>query len=98
MFRGDLARAVFADLRTTGFSFDVELLARAQRRGARVVEFPVTWDDVPGSTFDPLSHGAAAFWELAMISGRLRRSTTTAEVTPLTPRVGDRPLAPAAEA
>ena len=53
VFRGDLARAVFADLRTTGFSFDVEVLGRAQRRGARIVEFPVTWDDVPGSTFQP---------------------------------------------
>ena len=50
---GDLARRVFADLRTTGFSFDVEMLARAQALGARIDEFPVTWTDVPGSTFVP---------------------------------------------
>lgn len=97
LFRGDLARAVFGDLVTTGFSFDVELLARAQRRGARIVEFPVTWDDVPGSTFDPFTHGASAFWELALIARRVRQSSDTAEVAVLLPRTPPA-LAPAAEA
>lgn len=97
IFRGALARAVFGDLVTTGFSFDVEVLARAQRRGARVVEFPVTWDDVPGSTFMPLSHGASSFWELARIARRVRRSSDTAEVAVLTPRTAP-VLAPVIEA
>jgi hypothetical protein len=97
VFRGDLGRAVFGDLVTTGFSFDVELLARAQRRGARIVEFPVTWDDVPGSTFVPLTHGAAAFWELALIARRVRQSSDTAEVALLVPRTSPA-LAPAVEA
>lgn len=97
IFRGSLARAVFGDLVTTGFSFDVEVLARAQRRGARVVEFPVTWDDVPGSTFMPISHGASSFWELARIAHRVRTTSDTAEVTILTPRPAPA-LAPAAEA
>ena len=35
VFRGDLAREVFAETRSDGFSFDVEVLGRAQRRGAR---------------------------------------------------------------
>ncbi|MBS45755.1 MAG: glycosyl transferase family 2 [Nocardioides sp.] len=72
LFDGDLARAVFAELRTTGFSFDVEVLARCQIAGASVVEFPVQWVDVPGSTFEPLRHGPASFWALATISRRLR--------------------------
>jgi dolichyl-phosphate beta-glucosyltransferase len=95
VLRGDLARVIFADLRCAGFSFDVEVLARAQQRGARVVEFPVTWDDVPGSTFQPARHGAFAFWELAVISRRLRSQPAVADVTvlPVAP-----PLAPAAEA
>lgn len=101
VFRGDLARAVFGDLVTAGFSFDVEVLARAQRRGATVVEFPVTWDDVPGSTFVPIAHGASAFWDLALIARRLRRSADTAEVAVLAPRAVPATgpaLAPAAEA
>jgi dolichyl-phosphate beta-glucosyltransferase len=83
VFRGDLARSVFADLVATGFSFDVEILGRAQRAGARVVEFPVTWHDVPGSTFLPMWHGASTFWELAVIARRLRNSPSVGQVTPL---------------
>ena len=72
VMRGDLARATFAELRTTGFSFDVELLARFQRRGARITEFAVQWADVPGSTFAPLRHGAGSFLNLAVIAWLLR--------------------------
>lgn len=75
MMRGDLARAVSADLVSTGFSFDVELLARAVQSGARLAEFPVRWTDVPGSTFSPARHGASAFTELAAIAWRTRRTT-----------------------
>jgi dolichyl-phosphate beta-glucosyltransferase len=97
LFRGDLARTIFAELVATGFSFDVEVLGRAQRRGARVVEFPVTWDDVPGSTFLPLWHGASTFWELAVIARRLKGQPVLAEVTVLPPPLAP-PLAPVAEA
>jgi glycosyltransferase involved in cell wall biosynthesis len=77
---GDLGRRVFAGLRTTGFSFDVEMLARAQALGARIDEFPVTWADVPGSTFDPLRHGAGSFASLALIAWRARRDRVTVPV------------------
>jgi glycosyltransferase involved in cell wall biosynthesis len=70
---GELARQVFAEMRTTGFSFDVEMLARAQALGARIDEFPVTWTDVPGSTFDPVRHGAGSFADLALIAWHARR-------------------------
>ena len=72
VMRGDLAREVFAQTRADGFSFDVEVVSRFQRRGARVVEFPVRWVDVAGSTFVPLRHGLAAFAELATIAWRVR--------------------------
>ena len=72
VMRGDLAREVFAETRADGFSFDVEVVSRFQRRGARVVEFPVHWVDVAGSTFVPLRHGLAAFAELATIALRVR--------------------------
>lgn len=100
VFRGDLARSVFDDLRSTGFSFDVEVIGRAQRRGARVVEFPVAWDDVPGSTFQPFRHGAIAFWELGVIARRLKDTPTTADVMVLRPLPRPAPveLAPVVEA
>lgn len=88
---GDLARSVFADLRTSGFSFDVELLARARAQGAEIVEFPVVWKDVPGSTFVPALHGLASFGQLARISWQLqteRRAAVRAQVVPVSLTVG----------
>jgi glycosyltransferase involved in cell wall biosynthesis len=72
LMRGDLARSVFAQTQTRGFSFDVEVLARALRTGARLAEFPVSWVDVPGSTFHPVRHGVNSFAALAAIKWRLR--------------------------
>ncbi|MFI9818073.1 dolichyl-phosphate beta-glucosyltransferase [Saccharothrix variisporea] len=66
-FTADLARAVFEPLRTVGFSFDVEVLARAQRLGAVIEEVPVRWIDVPGSTFAPLRHGLRSFTDLRRV-------------------------------
>jgi glycosyltransferase involved in cell wall biosynthesis len=87
IFRGDLAREVFAQCGTRGFSFDVELLARCQALGSRIVEFPVTWSDVPGSTFSPMRHGLRSFSDLAAIAWRLwrRPSRRTQPVSTLRP-------------
>jgi glycosyltransferase involved in cell wall biosynthesis len=71
-FRGDVARRAARRLRTAGFSFDVELLVLLRAAGALVEEIPVTWTDVPGSTFVPARHGAGAFAELARIAWRCR--------------------------
>ncbi len=71
-FRGDVVRGVIGNLKTPGFSFDVELLVLLRAAGAHIEEMPVTWVDVPGSTFVPARHGAAAFAELARIAWRNR--------------------------
>ncbi|HWI42735.1 MAG TPA: glycosyltransferase [Nocardioides sp.] len=72
MFDGNLARRAAELLETAGFAFDVELLVLMRAAGARIEEIPVTWVDVPGSTFVPARHGAAAFAELARIAWRHR--------------------------
>ncbi len=66
-FAADVARAAFGPLRTTGFTFDVEVLARARRLGAVIEEAPVRWIDVAGSTFDTLRDGYRSFAALHRI-------------------------------
>lgn len=48
-FRRDAALKVFSKATVDGFSFDVELLLIAQRRGLRIKEVPVEWRDAKGS-------------------------------------------------
>jgi glycosyltransferase involved in cell wall biosynthesis len=66
-FSGPVARAAALPLRTTGFAFDIELIARCQRLGATLTEIPVTWRDVPGSTFSVSLHSAGIARDLAAI-------------------------------
>ncbi len=47
LFRGDVARDLFAALRTDGFGYDVDVLYRARRRGLRIREVPVRWINSP---------------------------------------------------
>jgi dolichyl-phosphate beta-glucosyltransferase len=80
-FTGPVARRAAADMTATGFAFDVELIARCRQLGADMIEIPVNWHDVPGSTFSVWRHSVAAFAEIAKIwvALRARSSWTEAE-------------------
>lgn len=43
LFKGDVARQLFAQLSTSGFAYDVEILVLARRSGFTVIEVPVRW-------------------------------------------------------
>jgi glycosyltransferase involved in cell wall biosynthesis len=66
-FSGPLARAAALRLTTPGFAFDIELIALCQRLGAGLTEFPVHWQDMPGSTFSVPRHSAAALRDVVSI-------------------------------
>ncbi len=53
---GALGRQVAAHMRLDGFAFDVELLSRASRLGARIREVPVHWYHMEQSRVRPLRH------------------------------------------
>jgi dolichyl-phosphate beta-glucosyltransferase len=82
------ADLIFQPLRTPGFAFDVELLARAQRIGAVIREIPVSWQDMPGSTFHPMRDGYRSFAALAsirlLLAGPEQRPAAAPALTPLT--------------
>ena len=66
-FSGPLARAAALRLTTHGFAFDIELIALCQRLGASLTEFPVHWQDMPGSTFSVPRHSGAALRDVVSI-------------------------------
>jgi len=65
LFRSSVAQDLFSRMRMNGFSFDVEVLVIARRRGYQVAEVPVNWVHQPGSkvrlTFDSLRMAADLF-------------------------------------
>jgi glycosyltransferase involved in cell wall biosynthesis len=86
-FDGSLGRAAAEQLRTTGFSFDVELLAHCVRRGASVTAIPVVWRDRPGSTFSVRRHSLQCLLDLARIRARAGFRMPRVPVTPNIPVV-----------
>lgn len=72
VFRTAAARDVFESVALGGFTFDVEVLARALAANLRIMEIPVSWSDDAGSSFRPLRHGVQAFGELYRLHRVLR--------------------------
>jgi dolichyl-phosphate beta-glucosyltransferase len=66
LFSATAAEQSFAPARLDGFSFDVEALFVARRRGFRIAEVPVTWRNDEATRVDTFK-GAVAFLDLARI-------------------------------
>jgi dolichyl-phosphate beta-glucosyltransferase len=71
LFRGVAAAALFPQVTTDGFGFDVELLMLAGRRGFRVAEVAVSWADQPGSKVRVLREGPRMLYEVLAARRRL---------------------------
>ena len=67
LFRGDLARQIFSELRTDGFAYDVEAVYRARRGGRRVVEIPVRWINSEPTRVLAIRHSAHMFVDVFKI-------------------------------
>jgi dolichyl-phosphate beta-glucosyltransferase len=67
LFRGDVARELFGQLRTAGFAFDVEVLRRALVAGYQVREVPVRWVSSGASRVSPLRDSARMLRDLVRI-------------------------------
>lgn len=78
-FRGEAADVLFPLQRLHGWTFDVELLFVALRRGYRVVEVPIPWYYYPGSRISILRNSLAMFTDLFRIRRNWRRGLYSAE-------------------
>lgn len=72
LFRGDVADELFGQLQTTGWLFDVELLARARKAGYRVKEVPVEWFNDADSRFRSVAGIRRALRELKALEKMLQ--------------------------
>ncbi len=49
IYRGEVARELYAECFTQGFMFDIEIILRALHKGYRIAEFPIEWTCDPDS-------------------------------------------------
>lgn len=73
LLRGDHARALATEMQEDGFSFDVELILLARKRGLVVREVPVRWRNDPGSRVNAVRDSARMLLGLRRILRRTGR-------------------------
>lgn len=71
-FRGRVVKPIFDGAMVDRFAFDVEIILRGQRLGARLVEIPVRWDNPTGSTVRWRRDGPRMLVDLARTTWRHR--------------------------
>jgi len=76
MFRREVGRKLFGLGQESGYLFDLELLALADRLGYRVAEVPVTWRDVPGGHLSLAGELGRVLFGLVRLGRRLPASST----------------------
>src|SRR5260370_127204 len=76
LFRGDVAREVFAGLTTDGFGYDPEVLYLAKKKGVRIAEVPVVWRNSAPTKVMPIRSSMDMFGHV--VSVRLGRGARSA--------------------
>jgi dolichyl-phosphate beta-glucosyltransferase len=66
-FDAETAKMLFSRIRSDGFAFDVELVARAQAASISLIEMPVAWTDKAGSSMSPFRDGARIIGDMRAI-------------------------------
>lgn len=67
IYRGDVARHLYGECITDGFTFDIEIIMRAQQEGYRIKEFPIDWTCDPDSRLSPTRSSWGVLSELLKI-------------------------------
>jgi len=73
LYRGEIARELFAKCKTTGFMFELEVLLRALKRGYRIEEFPVEWTCDLDTRLRPGSEAAKVLKEMFEVRSIIKK-------------------------
>ncbi len=79
MFKRETAREIFAYQTITGWTFDVEALYIARKRGKSITEAPINWYFDADSRVDPLKDTWRMFWDVINIRLNDRRGRYDAQ-------------------
>lgn len=72
IYKYNVAKDLFKDLKTNGMMFDLELILRAKKHKSRLTTFPVEWSNDADTKFHPVSGGIKVLKEIYHIKFRLK--------------------------
>jgi dolichyl-phosphate beta-glucosyltransferase len=71
IFSGDIGRSLFRESVVERFAYDVEILARAKKKGYRIQEVPIRWINSPESRVNPLKDSFQMVFDLLKIRAKV---------------------------
>lgn len=74
LYRGDVAREIFGEVRLDGYAYEVEALLIAASQGRTIVEHPIHWREGPFSKVNVVRDGAAMLIDARRATRRVARS------------------------
>ena len=73
LYRGDIARELYAQSTVNGFTFDIEIILMALSRGYTIKEFAVDWTCDPDSRLKPIHIAIRVFMDLIYLKRRFNQ-------------------------
>ena len=67
IYKGDVGRHLYSECITNGFTFDIEIIMRAQKEGYKIKEFPIDWTCDRDSRLSPTRNSWSVLTELLRI-------------------------------
>ena len=67
IYKGDVGRHLYGECITDGFTFDIEIIMRAQKEGYKIKEFPIDWTCDRDSRLSPTRSSWSVLSELLTI-------------------------------
>lgn len=72
IYKREIAKRLYRDLKTDGMMFDLELILRAKKYGLKIATFPVEWSNDPDTKLNPVSGGLKILEEIYNIKYKLK--------------------------
>ncbi|MBN1806901.1 MAG: glycosyltransferase [Sedimentisphaerales bacterium] len=79
IYKGDVARRLYRDCITDGFTFDIEIIMRAQKKGYKIKEFPIDWTCDRDSRLSPTRSSWNVLSELLKIRRVMARNKNSSD-------------------
>jgi dolichyl-phosphate beta-glucosyltransferase len=79
IYKGDVARHLYGECITDGFTFDIEIIMRAQKEGYKIKEFPIDWTCDRDSRLSPTRSSWEVLSELLTIRRVLAKNNNSCD-------------------
>jgi len=73
LYKGDIARELYGECRSTGYLFELEIILHALKKGYKLKEFPIKWSCDPDTRLRPMRESISILRELFLVRRTIKK-------------------------